>query len=155
MDLVRMALIFTVILTYMIPLTELPKWINPVMLLLMWIKIFNYLAVFESTRYLIKMIFEIIEDVSAFLIILVTAILAYTQIIMSIEETEGLDQTMRNSYVLALGELGEFGAASGLQFIIFVVFSFFIPLILMNMLIAIMSDAYERVQANAVAADSK
>lgn len=77
MDLIRMALIYTVILMDMLSY-DLPKWINPVMLLLMWIKIFNYLAVFESTRYLIKMIFEIIEDVSAFLIILVTAILAYT-----------------------------------------------------------------------------
>jgi len=35
------------------------------------------------------------------------------------------------------------------------IFSFFVPLTLMNMLIAIMSDAYERVQSNAQAADTK
>jgi len=41
------------------------------------------------------------------------------------------------------------------QFLIFVVFSFFIPLLLMNMLIAIMSSAYERIQENSEAADAR
>mmetsp|Transcript_22378 Transcript_22378/g.16861 ORF Transcript_22378/g.16861 Transcript_22378/m.16861 type:complete len:123 (+) Transcript_22378:2239-2607(+) len=41
------------------------------------------------------------------------------------------------------------------QFIFFVVFSFFIPLLLMNMLIAIMSSAYERIQENSEAADAR
>ena len=41
------------------------------------------------------------------------------------------------------------------QFLIFIVFSFFIPLVLMNMLIALMSDSYTRVQTNAIAADCR
>lgn len=40
----------------------------------------NYLTVFKPTRYLIKMIFEIITDIKAFLIILFTAMFAYAQI---------------------------------------------------------------------------
>ena len=62
---------------------------------------------------------------------------------------------MRDSYVLAFGELGSFSDVTMMQFIIFIIFSLFIPLVLMNILIAIMSDAYERVQANAIAADSR
>ena len=40
-------------------------------------------------------------------------------------------------------------------FIIFAFFSFFVTLIMMNLLIAIMSDSYERVQANSLAADAR
>ena len=74
---------------------------------------------------------------------------------MTLLNTDDLNDSFRNSYVLALGELGEFGDFTWLQFVIFIMFSFFVPLVLMNMLIAIMSDAYERVQANAIAADSR
>lgn len=34
-------------------------------------------------------------------------------------------------------------------------FSFFVPLLLMNLLIAIMSDVYERVQSNVNSADAR
>lgn len=34
-------------------------------------------------------------------------------------------------------------------------FSFLVPLVLMNMLIALMADSYTRVQSNAVAADAR
>ena len=43
----------------------------------MWFKILAYLTVFKPTRYLIKMIFEIINDITTFLIILFTALIAY------------------------------------------------------------------------------
>lgn len=87
MDLIRLAFIYTIIILFIFEM-ESAKWIESVMLLSMWIKIFNYLAVFESTRYLIKMIFEIISDASAFLIILLTAIIAYLQISINITESE-------------------------------------------------------------------
>lgn len=51
----------------------------------------------------------------------------------------------KGSYALAFGELGSIEEYDGVQFAIFGIFSFFIPLVLMNMLIAIMSDVYERV----------
>jgi len=57
--------------------------------------------------------------------------------------------TLKGSYVMAFGELGDYANMNFVQFFIFALFSFFIPLLLMNMLIAIMSDAYERVQSNA------
>ena len=48
------------------------------MFMLMWVKILTYLAVFKSTRYLIKMIIEIIAEITTFIVILFIAILAYT-----------------------------------------------------------------------------
>jgi hypothetical protein len=58
------------------------------------------------------------------------------------------------SYVLSYGDLGSFDEFMYLKFFIFMMFSFLIPLVLMNMLIALMSDSYSRVQTNAVSADA-
>jgi uncharacterized membrane protein len=101
------------------------------------------------------MIMEIIADISTFLIILGIAMMAYAQIMWSLDQLDVSDEVVRNSYVLAFGELGDFQDFSSVKFFIFVLFTFFIPLLLMNMLIAIMSDAYERVQANSAAADAR
>ncbi len=126
------------------------------MFLLMWIKILTYLAVFKKTRYLIKMIIEIIGEITTFLFILFIAILAYAQILYTTKDTDSEEtSTARGSFLLAFGELGDFESIGLVQFLIFALFLFFIPLVLMNMLIAIMSDAYERVQSNAQSADSK
>jgi len=149
---------------------ELPDYVAPILFLLMWFKILSYLTVFKPTRYLIKMIFEIINDIRTFLIILFTALFAYAQICYVIDKSNyeiavaggdeeatatSIESEIRSSYTLSLGELGEFGDFDQLKFVIFVMFSFLVPLVLMNMLIAIMSDSYARVQTNAVAADAK
>jgi hypothetical protein len=44
---------------------------------MMWVKILFYFSVFKPTRYLIKMIIEIIADIRTFLIILLAAIVAH------------------------------------------------------------------------------
>ena len=58
------------------------------------------------------------------------------------QENLGLVSFMRSSYVLSLGDLGDFADFTLVKFFIFVTFSFVIPLVMMNLLIAIMSDAY-------------
>jgi hypothetical protein len=80
------------------------------MFLLMWVKILTYLAVFKDTRYLIKMIIEIIVEIKTFIFILFLAIIAYAQIMfvaMSMDTNE-VSSSLRGSYVLAFGELGSF-----------------------------------------------
>lgn len=62
----------------------------------------------------------------------------------NIPEPDNLED-FRQGYVLAFGDLGDFGAYGVTKFFIFSMFTFLIPLTLMNMLIAIMSDTYARV----------
>lgn len=64
-------------------------------------------------------------------------------------------EDFRQGYVLAFGDLGDFTNYDITKFFIFSMFTFLIPLTLMNMLIAIMSDTYARVQENAEAADTR
>ena len=62
---------------------------------------------------------------------------------------------MKASYTFAFGEFGEYLEYSRVKFAIFMIFSFFIPLVMMNLLIAIMSDSYARIQENAVVTDAR
>ena len=94
------------------------------------------------------MILEILFDIKSFLIILIVTMIAYTQIKLSLnrdsieEKGKGM---WRDVYVLSFGELGDYEDLSSLEFSLFVIFSLFIPLVLMNLLIAIMSDSYARI----------
>lgn len=144
-DLARLGTIYLYLYSHQNQDFELPTYLVPVMFMFMWFKILAYLTVFKPTRYLIKMIFEIIGDITTFLIILFTALIAYAQICYVIDNDGEVDMQVRNSYVLALGELGEYEEFSFMKFLVFVLFSFFIPLVLLNMLIALMADSYTRV----------
>lgn len=102
------------------------------------------------------MILEILVEIKTFSILLAFAMTAYCQIMVSFTAFEGSDSQWKSSYVIAFGDLGgdytDFGV---FKFFMFMIFTFFIPLLLMNMLIAIMSDTYSRVQANAIASDAR
>ena len=130
------------------------------MFLLYWAKlIFVYLAVFQWTRYLIRMISVILLDILAFMIILVITMLAFTHImflllketdlVQAVEEdgvtkSDEISRLSIDAYAITFGELA-FEDLNAMQYIMFVVFSFAITLVLMNMLIAIMTDSYEKV----------
>jgi len=48
-----------------------------VAILLMWVKLFYFLRIFNSTAHLIRMIIEIISDMRYFVIVLMLAVLAF------------------------------------------------------------------------------
>ena len=62
---------------------------------------------------------------------------------MNTQDASTLD-IVKTSYTLTLGEL-DFEDLSAIRFIIFVFFTYLITLVLMNLLIAILGDAYELV----------
>jgi len=140
---------------------EAPDWIVPVMFFLLWIKIFKYLSVFAPFRYFVMMLLAMIADIRVFLAILFIAMFAYGQIMLTMSDKSVADDEagaigdFRQGYVLAFGDLGAFADYGWLKFFMFSMFTFLIPLTLMNMLIAIMSDTYGRVQENSAAADAR
>ena len=82
MDMFRLGLSFTVLINELLKehdMTDIPDFVLPTMFLLCWIKVLlSYLAVFEATRYFVKMIIEIIMDIRSFLIILFISLIAFT-----------------------------------------------------------------------------
>ena len=102
------------------------------------------------------MTFDVIYDLKTFMLILLMFYIAYSQILIAISDNgESYADILRSSYVLLYGDFGELAEFSTVKFFVFVFFSFVIPLVLMNLLIAIMSDSYARVQENAKAADAR
>lgn len=153
-DLFRIALIYLSIFDQLLTL-EMPDELHAVMFTLIWFKILTYLAAFKPMRYLIQMIFDILYDIRTFLMILLLATVAYSQILLTFDRSDAYDSYGRIGYLLAFGELSgpeEFGLT---KFIIFGIFAFIVPLVMMNLLIALMSDSYARIQSNARAADNK
>jgi len=76
MDIIRLTLIYLVCIQSFTTF-EMEKWLTSMTFLMIWIKILNYLAVFQATRYFIKMILEIIGDILIFLVILIIGFVAY------------------------------------------------------------------------------
>lgn len=61
--------------------TNLPKFIlrpiSSVCLIIMWIKLFYFLRIYESTSQLIRMIIEIVVDMKNFLFVLLIGIFSF------------------------------------------------------------------------------
>ncbi len=69
--------------------------------------------------------------------------------------SDNIWKSIVDGYAITLADFGELDNFTLTQFLIFVIYSFFVPILLLNMLIAIMSDSYERVMANAIPADCR
>ena len=133
----------------------LPYQVRPTVFLLMWHKVINYLKVFKATRYIIQMIGEILMDIMSFLLILFTSMFAYSQINYVLSSEKNFDGDIKAGYTLSLGDTPDLDDYPLYNFFIFMIFSFLIPMVLMNMMIALMGDSYTRVQNNAIAADTR
>ena len=146
MDIIRIFIIYFCIITEKSDL-KVGNETLAIMFSFVWIKVIKYLQVFKPLRYLIKMIFECIWNLRTFMTILLLAMVAYAQINQSISTADNSNfiHLLRSSYVLSFGELGSFEDAAVVKFFVFALFSFIIPLVLMNLLIAIMSDAYANI----------
>lgn len=133
------------------PIAEV-QWI---MFLTMWmLLILKYIRVFKPTRKYVKMIMELCVDITVFLAMLLVLIFAYMHllVVLSDGETSFVDG-FKVSYMLSYGELDDSRDDGFIAWMNFMIFSFAIPLVMMNLLIAIMSDSYGHVMETAVAAD--
>lgn len=145
-------------------------------LIILWIKLFYFLRVYDSTSQLIRMIIEIVNDMKNYLIVLTIGIVGFTGGLFIMQQgLDGLlDETNEKewennrfvgdslfkafiyTYRMTLGDfqLDAFGVfeEKGLIFefyflwIIFIAGSLFLVIVLLNLLIAIMGETFSRVQ---------
>lgn len=139
----------------------------------------SYLRIFGSLRYLINMVIEIMKDMSAFLILLVYWIVGYSFIFYIFSEAAaaassggatltlqaaivGTDEGTESPFAANLKEIyrlayGDFGPDeySPAKWLVFVIATFFLPLLMLNMVIALMGDTFGRVKEASAAVDMK
>jgi hypothetical protein len=129
----------------------------------MWFKFLYFLRVFQPTGYLIRMIIEVIFDMKYFFLLLLITIAAFGDSFLRIatanpdEEDEegnnprfttGFIDSMIYTYRMILGDFdtGNFGhVATPAVMILFLLCTIFNMIVMLNLLIAIISDSYARV----------
>jgi WD40 repeat protein len=122
--------------------------------ILCWVRGITYFRTFKYTRIFVSMILNALRDTSSFLIILLYTTIAYSTLfkISEGEKTSTLAESMTLAYELNLSAF-ETDDYSTWQWIIFMLASIVNCVIMLNLLISILGDSYERVQLNLVESD--
>lgn len=133
----------------------------------MWLKMFYWMSLFESTAYYVKLIKQTIADCMTFMLMILIILLAFANFFLIINlnmlDEEGkpkngdevyvstyLDNlsidSLISAYFMSLGEFGYDGYSSGPNkasaWIMFLLATFLNCVVFMNMLIAIMGETF-------------
>ena len=101
------------------------------------------------------MIKEVSKDMMSFLVILMMATVAMSLLnVIAGEEELSFTKALLRSYKLDYASF-DVEIHDTQSFVVFIIGSFLCPLIMLNLLIAIMSDTYDRVQDGMAIADTK
>ena len=135
---------------------ELQRTINSFITFFMWFKLLYFLRIFKTTGYLIGMILEVVKDMRHFFLVLLVTIIAFASSFLAISlgndeanqfTTSNLDATIF-TYRMVLGDFdtGAFGeVATPVVWILFLLCTIFNMIVMLNLLIAIISETFARV----------
>ena len=133
------------------------------MSLLLWLKFLYFLRIFSSTGYLIKIIISVCFDIKYFLLILCLTILAFGDSMRLISKSNIVDdrfieeeyESFTYVYRMILGDFDteSFGNIAPLyMWVLFLTCTVFNMIIMLNLLIAIISEAFARINEVAMQA---
>ncbi len=150
------------------------KVVAALAIFMMYIKLFYWLRLFESSAAFIRMIKEIINDCVPFGVFLFVCVAMFSNTLLLFDQSrrlEGIDGMINGpvfgipwidafvrSYLVGLGEfdMENFSNSDGaFVWILFILATFITQLLFMNLLIAIMGDTFDRVQEMKVQAGTK
>lgn len=120
-----------------------------------YIRGISFFRVFKTTRYMVDLIIEVIIDMRGFLVLLVYSTSAFGVIFTLLPSAA--DSTVNSFTMSYLLNLGEFDTSdfTAIDWVIFITATIINPIVMLNLLIAIMSDTYGRVQSTNVITDRK
>mmetsp|Transcript_47197 Transcript_47197/g.34502 ORF Transcript_47197/g.34502 Transcript_47197/m.34502 type:complete len:162 (+) Transcript_47197:3124-3609(+) len=122
--------------------------------LISWVRGLSFLRMFKKTRVLINLLVQVMIDMIPFMIVLIGALLGFSITFTAIK-VDSLDNTalsLAHCYDLMYGNFDteNYNIAG---WIIFYFASILMTLVMLNMLIAIMSDTYARVMSEIIPSD--
>lgn len=110
-----------------------------------WTRGISYFRMFDGTRYMVRLLSEVINDMQVFFVILSYSTLAFTFILYLNEGEMLFGEYLTVSYRLDLADFNTEGFKP-FDWIIFFFATVINPLVMMNLLISIMGSTYERVK---------
>jgi hypothetical protein len=170
LDLVRSASCIAYLLFFLLELQS--DWTHEMFTLITlttWARGVVYFRIFESTRYLSRLLYEVVVDFKAFLFVLAysTLSLCFITNVMDQESSESSESSesielkfpdyIFIAYKLNLGDVNDV-YTNKFSYVMFAVVTTMIiinPIIMLNLLISIIGDTFERVQSTRVVADMK
>jgi hypothetical protein len=124
--------------------------------LLCWIRGLTYFTTFKRTRIFVRMVLEVTNDTSSFLIVLVYTTLAYGTLFVASSSIGGEGHNfiaaMKDAYLLDLGTFDP-KEYNNSQWIVFLFASIINCIIMLNLLVSILGDAYAKVQETVIESD--
>jgi hypothetical protein len=114
-------------------------------ILMAWIRMIGFFRISKATRYLIRMIIEIVSGIVPFMIIFLISIFAICLSHLALRGENFWDEWII-AFRMGLGDFGD-TETEGEKFL-FYFFSLALPVIMLNLLIAMMGDIYSEVQEN-------
>ncbi|OMJ88981.1 hypothetical protein SteCoe_8995 [Stentor coeruleus] len=132
------------------------RYMLAVLLFISWIRGITYFRINASTRYLTKLLFQVLIDIVPFLIILFYSAVAFGLMFRAFDNNFLSDYfpSLTYSWLIILGNWDNPTDPDFLSLIMFFA-TLLNPIISLNLLIAILSDTFERVSEDEVIADGQ
>ena len=134
---------------------------------LLILKAFDWMRLFQSTGFYVMLVRETLNDIQAFMILLIAVIMMFAipMLMLNLNRSDAEDNLLIdpvigfapldafiNQYLLALGEFSmdhfDGNPQTQLIYTFFIMATFFTQITMLNMLIAIMGDTFERITEN-------
>lgn len=127
---------------------------------MMWLKVLYFMRIFKQFSYLIRMIINVVKDMIPFLTVLLFAMIAFGDAFYAISAAnvepfiDNFTMAVIYIYNMCLGayenEYGE--SAPTFAYIMFILCTLFNMIVMFNLLIAIISETFAKVNENATQA---
>jgi len=131
-----------------------------VITLLMWIRFVYFFRIFRSTGYYVRMLSEVSKDVKHFLFLFGVTIVAFAHAyyLLLYNDSEGpiledMKAALAFTYGIPFGEYAEFeyfetDYQSWIAWVYFVLITIVLAIVLLNLLISIVGDTFNRIKEN-------
>jgi hypothetical protein len=133
-----------------------------VVILLTWIRGLTFFRLFDSVRYLTALIFEVLHDMLSFIILAGYSLVGLSLMLFACSysnEQENYINFLGFTYMTTIGEYSSFGKDiqdfPSLGVMIFTLTSIINTIVMMNLLISIIGDTFDRVQQGRNVTDFK
>jgi len=141
----------------------LERTVQAITTFFMWIKLLYFMRIFRNTGYLIRMIIVVISDMRSFLLVLLIGLIAFGSSFLCIARgnedvganvfTSGFVDSIIYVYNIILGgfDTGDYegSIAFALVITLFLLCTVFNMIVMLNLLIAIISESFANVNSNA------
>ncbi|CAG9322176.1 unnamed protein product [Blepharisma stoltei] len=130
-------------------------YIFPFALMTSFIRGAGYLRAYKPTRRFIRLLIQIYMDIGPFLIVLLSCTVIFGIVFYVLKLNEFIKDALLRAYTLNYGEFNIDTEWSGFSTFLDLFASFFTTLIMLNIIISIMGDTYDKVSENSEANDQK